>query len=498
MAELAATINWAAVEDGLTKIRGRDLARFRAFGSFLETREVPGVLTWPAIDKALPLLGGKNPVKIGFIRSCLFELGNLLADRGEIQDRSSHLHEKGRGRSLQRCPAIFLALVSGFEHWLLTGMLNPTLKLSLKTEPLTNASLTIIERLSAVIRFLNFCEAQNTVSLTDVGTSVIAKYQQTMLWQWECKECHKRFPFESGQLNKCANKECEGVDSYVKVRRLARGTFTAHISHLRIFFDWAQLHQIVPANPFSTICCGGARTFTVRDNRGKLIEISESIRRYDDATVDKLCAYIVSPEANVEEAVVLYFIIFHLFTNSDLRKLKILSPLRTNRLSQISDCADSLDHLCLPLRRPTRGHRSLTRTDTKITFPRKALGWLIPILERHYEQRANLVKTGQQQHFLVGGKTARCNKPVTKDYVANRVRNASLRVLGGVITPSELRRTAADIVAQRSKRRGAILTAMGYSRLAATRFNYLERFSLQLKDARATNKPDRGLRAKRA
>jgi len=70
---------------------------------------------------------------------------------------------------------------------------------------------------------------------------------------------------------------------------------------------------MVPANPFSTISCGGARTFTVRDQSRKLIEISESIRRYDDATVEKLCAYIVSPEADVEEAVVLYFIIFQPF-----------------------------------------------------------------------------------------------------------------------------------------------------------------------------------------
>lgn len=482
MAELAATINWEAAENGLMRIRGRDLARFRAFGSFLETRELPEVLSWHAIDQALPQLGQTNSVKVGFIRSCLFELGDLFAERREIQDRGSHLHDNSLSRSLQRCSAVFLTHVSGFQRWLVNGMLSPTVQLSLKAEPLTVAPLTIGERVSAVIRFLNFCATHNIVSPSQVGPSVIAKYQQTMLWQWECKECHVRSPLESpGQIKKCANKECEGVDSYVKVRRLARGTIIAHISHLRIFFDWAQLHQMVQANPFATICCGGVRTFSVRDNRGKLIEISESIRRYDDATVEKLCAYIVSPEADVEEAVVLYFIIFHLFTNSDLRKLKILSPLRSNRPSHPSSSAKCLDYLCLPLRQPTRGHRSPTRTDTKIIFPRKALSWIIPILERHDEKRAKIVKTDQQQHFLVGEKTSRCDKPVTKYYVADRVRKASLRVLGGVITPSELRRTAADIVSQRSKRRGAILTAMGYSRLAATKFNYLERFPLQPK-----------------
>jgi len=238
MAKLAATIDWEAVENGSMKIRGRDLARFRAFGSFLETRELPEVLTRQAIEQALPRLGQTNSVKIGFIRSCLFELGDILAERGEIQDRSSHLHEKTLQRSLRRCSTIFLTQVSDFQEWLVNGMLNPTMKPSSKVEPLTIAPLTIAERVRAAIRFLNFCAAQNIASLTQIGPSVIARYQETMLWQWECKKCHNRFPFESSrQITKCANRECEGMDSYVRVRRLSRGTLIGHTSHLRVFFD---------------------------------------------------------------------------------------------------------------------------------------------------------------------------------------------------------------------------------------------------------------------
>jgi len=161
------------------------------------TRELPEVLTWHAIDQALPLLGQTNSVKIGFIRSCLFELGDLLAERSEIQDRSSHLHENTLRRSLQRCPAIFLTHVSGFQRWLLKGMLNPTLQISQKTEPLTIAPRTMVDRVNSVVRFLSFCVDHDIVSLPQVGPSVIATYQQTMLWQLECKECHNRFPIES-------------------------------------------------------------------------------------------------------------------------------------------------------------------------------------------------------------------------------------------------------------------------------------------------------------
>ena len=112
-------------------------------------------------------------------------------------------------------------------------------------------------------------------------------------------------------------------------------------------------------------------------------------------------------------------------------------------------------------------------------FPRKALVWLRPILERYYEKRATIVRVAHQQHFLVGEGNARCHKPVTKIHVGDVVRRASLRVLGGAVTASGLRNTAADIVVQHSDCRGAILTRMGYSELAAIRFNYLERFSLQ-------------------
>jgi hypothetical protein len=63
--------------------------------------------------------------------------------------------------------------------------------------------------------------------------------------------------------------------------------------------------------------------------------------------------------------------------------------------------------------------------------------------------------------------------------------------LGAEVTPSDLRRTAADMFAKRSKRRGAILTVMGFSALSATRFNYLESFTLQPKKAHASKKQHR-------
>jgi len=252
------------------------------------------------------------------------------------------------------------------------------------------------------------------------------------------------------------------------------------MSGLRLFFDWAKLQKLVTDNPISDIRCGGARRFTVRSDSGEMIEVAEAIRRYDDIVVERLCAYIVSPDADPEDAVILYLIIFHFLSNAELRNLRIPSLVKAGSgMLDASKCADDFRHLHLPLRRLTRGNSSVIRTDTKIVFPRKALNWFNPILQRHYEERAGLIKCQHQEYFLVGEETGFCNKSVTKDYVIRRVRIASLRALGAVVSPSDLRRTAADMFAQRSKRRGAILTKMGFSPLSAILFNYLERFPIQ-------------------
>ena len=489
MSELASTINWEAV----TNIRGSDLTRLRAFGRFLQTYELPEVLTWDAIDLALPASGQ-------FIRSCLFQLGDVLAERGKMQGWESHLSNGGLRRSLQRTPVAFLQTMTDFQQWLVAGKVNPNLQLSLvKTHRLFNAPRTIAEQVNMVVQFLNFCASRNIGSLPQIGPTAITQYQQTILWQFECKKCRNRIPFTSSRpTRQCVNPICVAIDSYVRTRRSARGTLITHMSALRLFFDWARLQKLVEENPFLTICCGGARTFTVRDDQGEMFEVAEAIRRYDDAVVEKLCAYIVSPNAEPEEAIVLYLIIFHFLTNGELRNLRI--PSLVNAGSELPDAsrrAEDFEYLHLPLRQLTRGNRVAVRTDTKIIFPRKALSWLTPILKRFYEKRAALVKAQHKQHFLVVEKSAFCNKPVTKDYVARLVRRASIRALGEAVSPSDLRRTAADMFAQRSKRRGAILTTMGFSSLSATRFNYLERFPLQPKATYSTKRQGLNRGAKR-
>ena len=61
------------------------------------------------------------------------------------------------------------------------------------------------------------------------------------------------------------------------------------------------------------------------NERGEMVEIANSIRRYDDDVVERLCRYMVSPDADPEEALVLYLIIFHLLTVTEVCNAKVPS-----------------------------------------------------------------------------------------------------------------------------------------------------------------------------
>ena len=111
-------------------------------------------------------------------------------------------------------------------------------------------------------------------------------------------------------------------------------------------------------------------------------------------------------------------------------------------------------------------------------YAKKAAWWLRPLLERYFEKRGRI---GVSEYLFVGQYQLTQNTTVSPAYFNLLVHRASQRVLNGIVNPRDLRNTAAAIRADRSKRRGAILTKLGYTRARATRFNYLETFLLEPK-----------------
>ena len=188
----------------------------------------------------------------------------------------------------------------------------------------------------------------------------------------------------------------------------------------------------------------------------------------------------VAPDADPEEALVLYLIIFHLLTVTELRNAKIPSLAAETPLGD-RDRAKDFEYLLLPVRERSRGRHARRRDGPIMRYPKEAAHWLRPLLERYFEKRSR----GRDSEYLFVGqfRPSRNTTPVDPRHIYELVYQASLRVLNGTINPRDLRSTVAAIRADMSKRRGAILTKLGYSSERATRFNYLETFLLTPKTA---------------
>jgi hypothetical protein len=482
-AALAAKLKLNSCNAAETTIRARDFLRYRAIGEYLKTCELPETLTWRAIEKALPRITKRARVRTKFIRSCLFELGNLF-----LQEElwSKHRQERLLEKYLKSTPVIFVEHVAAFERWSSRGMLNPKLDMGLpESRPLTNTPRAILGTVKVVGVFLQWCIKRNILTLAEVNQSTIETYKETLFWQYECKACGKRAHLDVDMNSeKCSASKCQVMNACVKIRRLTRSSVTDITVKLRTFFNWAQLHNLVLENPLRHEVFAH-NTFTARNERGEMIEISGSIRRYADDVVERLGRYIVTPDADLREALVLYFIIVHKLTVTEICKAKLPSLAAETRGT--CDRAKDFEYLLLPVRQPTRGQLSRGREDPILKYPKEAAWWLRPLLERYLKQRRNNV--GSEYLFVGPCHLARNNRPVSKRTINRLVHRASQRVLNAMISPRDLRNTAAAIRANKSKRRGAILTKLGYSSERATRFNYLETFLLEPKPFKQRQPP---------
>jgi len=416
----------------------------------------------------------------------LFELGNLFL-REELW--SKHRQERLLAKYLKSTPRIFVEHVASFERWASQGILNPKLDMELpESRPLTNTTRAILGTVKAVGVFLQWCVKRNVLTLADVNQSTIESYKETLFWQYECRVCGKRAHVDDKTSEKCGDSECQAMNACVKIRRLTRGSVTDITMKVRTFFNWAQLHEFVLENPLAHEV-SVHNTFTAMNERGEMIEISDSIRRYADDVVERLCRYMVTPDTDAREALVLYFIIVHQLTVTEICKAKLPSLAAQTRGT--CDRANDFEFLLLPVRQPTRGQLSRGRENPVLKYPKEAECWLRPLLERYFEKRRNDV--GSEYLFVGPHHRTRNNRPVTHRTISRLVHRASQRVLNAMISPRDLRNTAAAIMANKSKRRGAILTKLGYSSERATRFNYLETFLLEPKAFKQRQPPGGGV-----
>src|ERR1043165_2372930 len=450
------------------------------------THELPEILTWEAIHEPLPKPSKRGRTRSRWIRSGLVELGNHFLPEQLVPYQRERLLEKW----LRSAPVMFVEHAIAFEKWASEGMLNPRLAINLhEAQPLANTSGHTQKTINTVIRFLEWCVKRDICSLANINESMAASYKETLFWQLECSVCRKRIPLDCAKTNEiCSNQECQAINSYVKIRRLARASVAQVTVQLRTFFNWAQLHDVVPENPFTyNTDKFRSGTFTVMNKRAQMVEISASIRRYDVNVVERLFSYMASPDGDPEEALVLYLIFFHLLTVTEIRNAKIPSFAAAENPTGDCDRARDFEYLLLPVRQPSRGLQSPRREGPIMKYAKKAAWWLRPLLERYFEKGKCI---GVSESFFVGLYQLTQNKPVCDTQILDLVQRASQRVLNGMVNPRDLRNTAAAVMADRSKRRGAILTKLGYTRGWAILFDYLETFLLEPKTTPRRHQPN--------
>ena len=145
------------------------------------------------------------------------------------------------------------------------------------------------------------------------------------------------------------------------------------------------------------------------NKRGQMVEIAASIRRYDDNVVERLFSYMASPDADPEEALVLYLIFFHLLTVTELRNAKIPSLVAAENPTGECDRARDFEYLLLPVRQLSRGRHSPRREGPIMKYAKEAACWLRPLLERYFEKRKRI---GVSEYLFVGQYQLTQNTPV--------------------------------------------------------------------------------------
>jgi hypothetical protein len=429
------------------KVTEKTVRKYRAIGEFLRERELREQLTWEAIEETLPPVGPVKRYKTKIIRSCLRDIGQLLAARGLLESRAVYITRRRSFQPIAKAPAGFRSDLLKYLDWLVRDKYSPS---------------SIRSSLYSIMYFLLWGDERGVSSLSQVQKLTVESYQQTLYWKWVCKACKHSTAFEPSQNSTpeetCRNRKCKVSGAYVRCRRHSQSYIRTQTSNLFTFFEWAESHQLVHSNP---VQC------RVREDEGKVTHYSEQI-------FEKLSAYLKSPEADPEEALALYLIFFHAFKVTELRLTQIPpSVLQADEESSPS-LAENYYLLIAPQPRP-RANNAGRRPSLQIDLPLEAARWLKPLLARFEQYRAASVCSSRNNYLFISSQSARHNLPVSKEYIRRVVTKATRSVLGAVANASTLRRTAGVIFADECPRRGAVLTQLGWGAQRANGYTFMRR-----------------------
>jgi hypothetical protein len=389
------------------------LRRVKAFGAFLRAVSVPWPLNWDVIERLLPPIDKGNLTKIRAVRACLFELGHLLAARGDIETRTTYVERQRAIRPIEQAPAPIQPLLRDFTAWMFER------RYGLQS---------VQNNLSNLAAFWNWCEREGIRMPAEVSIPAINAYYKTIRYQWRCSACQGVIPYDEARdgLSFCPN--CQTPHALVREERIAHRTLIRTVGTLKVFFEWAKQERKTVINP--------VRITIERANR--------TIEHYDSEVIRALMSYVQSPAADPEEALALYLILVHACSVSELRLAQLPHDVasREDRPASLAE----MYHVLLPERQATIGKRASRRSRKRLDFPPAIASWLLPLLQRYQTYRSHVLVHPRNCYLFVGPQLRR-NLPVSHHYIRAVVRRATERVLGAACTPVTLRKTAGILLA---------------------------------------------------
>lgn len=429
------------------KVTEKTVRKYRAIGEFLREHSLSEQLKWEAIEDILPPVRQAQRYKAKLIRSCLRDIGQLLAERGQLESRAGYISRRRSFQPIAKAPAHFRNDLLKYLDWLTHEKYSPS---------------SIRSSLYSIVYFLISGTGRGISSLSQVQKISVESYQQTLYWKWACKACRHTIPFESWQdsapTKTCLSRKCKGSGKYVRCRRHSQAYIRMQTSNLFTFFEWAEHRQLVHSNP---VQC------RIRDDEGKITHYSEKI-------FEKLFAYLKSPQANPEEALALYLIFFHAFKVTELRSAQFTASVPQTDEQSRPSLTENYSLLIAPQPCP-RANNAGRRLSLHIDFPSEAAHWLKPLLARFERYRAAAVCNPRNNYLFISSQSARHSTPVSKEYIRRLVTKATRSVLGAVANASTLRRTAGVIFTDECPRRGVVLTKLGWGTQRANGYTFMRR-----------------------
>jgi len=407
------------------------------FGKYLREHELASPLGWNAIDEALATVPAQPRMQDAAqnIRSCLLNVGHLLASAGRIETRKDHALNRRLSMCIANAPHELREILQSFAKW------------SIRRKTTCRY---VLRQIETVCTFWVWCLANNVTSLDAVNPYCVNQYFLISFYLLVCSKCGTTTPVDCeasrGTKRYCS---CGSRKPLVMAPKLDPETIVGVRSKLVVFFDWACINRLSSVNPI----------------RFQRAHPWKRIQHCSFDALPSLYKFIMDAQSDPVEAFALYLTIAHLFTGWELQQVRI--P-RSDQSSSVLDLTQ-LYGLTAPSRPVSIGKRSQGRQLAQFSFLESARPWLIGLLSRFQAQRAQILNGRKNDYVFVAPGRGHNNVPVSTAFIRGLILRATSAALGYQVPQNLLRKTASLVVA--AKVGPAILKNLGYGEKQAVAYS---------------------------